>query len=86
MRTMHIRENIRNNFRKRFRTGVLIGALAVGFQVAPLVGSHSVSAAEKAKPAYPKLNVTDLSTGKPFDLSTLAKTDRATLVWFWAPH
>lgn len=34
---------------------------------------------------FPALSVTDVASGKPFDLATLGTLNKPVLVWFWAP-
>lgn len=36
--------------------------------------------------AFPAIDVVEVTSGAPVNLSTLAGSDRPTLVWFWAPH
>ena len=60
-------------------------ALAVASAIAaPLLRASPATAAPAS--GYPKLVLTDAASGKPFDMSTLAAANKATLLWFWAPH
>ncbi len=55
--------------------------------VAQAATSTTVPAKKAAttKSALPVLNVTDVKTGKPFALATVADGKLPTLLWFWAP-
>lgn len=74
----------------RSRRAVLLaaGVAAMSWLPVPTV----TQAATTAKPAaaraeqFPKLNVTDLSSEKAYDLSGLAALNTPVLLWFWAPH
>jgi len=41
---------------------------------------------EPGSSSLPAANVTDLATGDTIDFSTIAPSDRAILLWFYAPH
>lgn len=42
-------------------------------------------AATKKGP-FPAQSITDIRTGKPFNLASLNGLGQPVLVWFWAPH
>jgi hypothetical protein len=75
----------------RFRL-LVASALALSLPVTVLaLNANPASAATKAKTKAPKsalpaLSVTDIKTGKPLILTSLANPKLPTLVWFWAPH
>ncbi len=76
---------------RRFAVAAVMPSLFVGSSVAahasPALAASAKSApAAKPKNELPKISVTDIKSGKPFDLQSAVDGKRATLVWFWAPH
>lgn len=69
---------------------VIVAALGAVAVPAGAKGAKQVPTARTQQtgvPAFPAISVTEISSGQPFDLSTLANTNgKPTLVWFWAPH
>ena len=59
----------------------LIG-LAAMFVVVAACGSSS----DDVSGGIPDVSVTDVATGDPVSLSSVAEPGLPTLVWFWAPH
>jgi hypothetical protein len=78
-----------NNSVRRFLAVGLAGCAATALAVAPVRASTRVAAstpaARKAPPAFPAIAVTNISDGKAFNLRSLATSNRAVLIWFWAP-
>ena len=71
--------------RRLLGAAVLVSSLALG----PAAYAKTTAAPVKRPPAaaFPSLQVTDIRSGKPFDLAGLAANGgRPTMVWFWAPH
>lgn len=62
-------------------SALIAGTVPSGAAPAPT----RVAAAAKAT-GFPKVTVTDIRTGKAFDLSSLAKEGKPVLAWFWAPY
>ncbi len=50
------------------------------------VATPSTKPATFLKSALPNVTVTDVITGKPFALASLADGKKPLLIWFWAPH
>lgn len=73
---------------------LLTGAMALGpVSSGPLTLRTANGAAAKPAPkrtpgVFPATAVTDVKTGKSFDLAALnsATAGKPVLVWFWAPH
>jgi hypothetical protein len=75
---------------QRWKTIALFGALIVAtplgsFAQAATTTTVPAKKAATTKSALPVLNVTDVKTGKPFALATVADGKLPTLLWFWAP-
>ena len=64
----------------------LSGGSALGQPLGGSAARSKIAATASASDTYPSIVVNDASTGKPFDLASLASAKRTTLVWFWAPH
>ena len=64
-----------------------LGAVAVPAGAKGAKPARSARTQQTGVPAFPAISVTEISSGQPFDLSTLANTNgKPTLIWFWAPH
>lgn len=60
--------------------------LALAADATPSKGASKVpAAAAKTKAVYPAVIVTNLADGKPFDVSSLARAHRTTMVWIFGP-
>ena len=68
---------------RRFRSAlVAVALLAVASGCG---GASDEAGTTSAARGLPAIEVTDLATGGPVQLTTVADADRPTLVWFWAP-
>jgi hypothetical protein len=81
-----------NRFRSSLGCASLTALIGIGAAAAlpqaasagPPIGQQAKAA--KAPSAFPAITVLDVKSGKPFKLTSLAASKKATLVWFWAPH
>jgi hypothetical protein len=69
------------------RLTALFLALGLVWLAAACGGSDGGEAtgADDGRRGIPSVEVTDLATGGPVDLASVADPERPTLVWFWAP-
>lgn len=85
---------------RRGKFGALLAIAGLAFASAPAHAAPSQkptpqtkrtqtkqAAPSQAQPAkdFPAISVTEVGSGKPFDLSTLGTLNKPVLVWFWAP-
>lgn len=70
---------------RRRRLGAVLVAIGLAATVPAVVSSPVAVAATQAKPGFPSVTVTDIATGKGFNLASLATTKTPILYWMWAP-
>lgn len=73
--------------RRALVVSVAVVVMALG--AAGCGGGERAATGERALPGspvgLPDVTVTDLATGEPVPLASVARPELPTLVWFWAP-
>ena len=64
------------------RRRLVLTALAAMFVVVAACSPSS----DEVSSGIPDVSVTDVATGDPVSLTSVAEPGLPTLVWFWAPH
>ena len=69
---------------------IVLGAAPLGAKVPTSPSSKAQQQQQQRattkKGFFPAQSITDIRTGKPFNLASLNGLGQPVLVWFWAPH